>query len=272
MAFGTRSWDSRILQNDGGHDTTPEREVLITPRTVRAACVCTLAAISALVGCGKREPPQEKAPSQLDAPVGRSDSLINEAAPRVTDWVRMWNEAMPGFRAESLFFSTKQPAFRRGFIGLLEDEYPPSPDRDIVFQVLGTTSPDGRFILIFDKYLSVEGEAEGVEAGEPDSAPVLLDLQERTSNTFAFCGTPCGFHWGVWLSPSSFALAGWSEEESGGWRGSLAIYSLPDSVSNVYVTRTVSSAEFDRYREAWMSWMDARCRAALSSKSPNPLP
>ena len=117
---------------------------------------------------------------------------------------------------------------------------------------------------------SSTGEREGeIETGgEPDSAPLLLDLQFGTSNQFETCGTPCAFDWGTWLSPTSFALGGWQDaDDYGQWKqGRLWIYSIPESTETSYVTRIISAEKFANYRAAWEAWVAARYRALKKSR------
>jgi hypothetical protein len=171
---------------------------------------------------------------------------------------------MPGFRPESLYFAGTGPALRRGYVQPLGNMDPPGEEASATFEVLSAESPDGRYKLVFDWYQRVSEEEGEIEiGGDADSAPLLLDRREQTSNAFAFCGTPCGFHWGAWISPTKFVLAGWQELEAAGsrLRGTLDFYSIPDSTVASYVTRPVSSGVFSRYREAWEGWVAERYRS-----------
>ena len=218
--------------------------------------VWTLLAI--VSGCAKRssERPEPK-------PVGASDPRIRAAAPHVQEWVGFWRAAIPEFRAESLYFSGSATALRGGFVQSL-DSLPSTETQSITFGALGAESPDHRYKLIFDWYQSITDEGGDIEiGGEPDSAPLLLDLQRRVSNQFKSCGTPCGFHWGGWLSPREFMLAMWQELDAEGSRlqGSLEFYSITDSTVTSYVTRPVSREAFERYRGAWERWVADRYSA-----------
>ena len=67
-----------------------------------------------------------------------------------------------------------------------------------------------------------------IVGGDPESQPSLTDNTTKASVNLAMCGTPCGFHWAKWLSPTSFALGSWSEaDDYGHWmQGGLSIYSI----------------------------------------------
>lgn len=172
-------------------------------------------------GCSKRTPQQQK-------PVGGSDPRIREVVPILTEWVGLWNAAMPGFRAESLYFAG-QAAALRGYVQPARNVLPPGEDQQATFEVLSADSPDQRHKLVFDWYQHL-GDSEGeLDIGEePDSAPLLIDLRQGVSNQFASCGTPCGFHWGAWISPTKFVLSGWTEldPERRRFRGSLSWVAL----------------------------------------------
>jgi len=173
----------------------------------------------------------------------------------------MWEKSSPGFRADSLLRVGVEPAFRAGWLQPLNDVYPPPPDQELVFRVLSANSPDGRYKLVFDRYQSIDEDAGEIETGgDPDSAPLLIDLRRRTFSQFETCGTPCGFDWGVWLSPSRFALAGWREADVAGQQrqGRIKIFSIRDSTATTYVTRPVSAGEFALYRDAWRDWIASR--------------
>src|SRR6185503_17537941 len=132
------------------------------------------------------------------------------------------------------------------------------------FKILSARSPDNRYELIFDGYQCVVEQEGRIEiGGEPDSAPLLLDLKRRQSNRFEFCGpSVCAFHWGAWLSPSRFVLAGTLQDEKHmGIRGRVQVYSLQDSTVTTYVTRPVHSSRTGTYQSAWESWVASRYRA-----------
>jgi hypothetical protein len=183
--------------------------------------------------------------------------------PILTEWVGLWQAAIPGFRAESLYFGGQAGALR-GYVQPVRNVFPPRGDQEATFAVMSADSPDRRYKLVFDWYQHVGvSDGEFDIGGEPDSAPLLLDLRGGVSNQFASCGTPCGFHWGAWISSTKFVLCGWTEldSEQHRFRGSLDIYSIPDSTAVSYVTRPVTAAEFSRYHDAWENWIRARYQA-----------
>jgi len=232
------------------------------------------------LNCGKHHDPDTPATAGRDiaplrpqppgSPIGNGDSLIQSIKPRLTPWVAMWKQALPGFAAESLFRIGEAPAFRGGVTQPLRNVYPPTDEnQNVVFHVLGEDSPDGRHRLIFDCYQYVGDDAGEIETGgDVDSAPLLLDRSRGTSTQFDFCGPLCGFDWGAWISSKAFVLGGSAGDDAGGpWRqGSLKIYSLHDSTVVTYVTRFASSEETARYRSAWRSWLAPRYRAAMKHR------
>ncbi|HMC81684.1 MAG TPA: hypothetical protein VKL61_00460 [Candidatus Polarisedimenticolia bacterium] len=142
--------------------------------------------------------------------------------------------------------------------------YPPSSEKEPTFSILSARSPDGRYNLIFDWYIVIEESGGEVDiSGEPDSAPLLLDLRHKTSNEFEFVGPSGRFDWGVWLSPTAFALAGSNSVDNlGRWRqGTIGVYSITDSTVTTYVTPAVSGGRSSNYRTAWESWVSSKFRA-----------
>ncbi len=242
--------------------------------------VFIVAALGA-VGCAKRESHQEGSttravaqdslsPQPTGALVGKNDPQINSAAPKLKPWVVLWQHAIPGFLPESLYLMGTAPAFRGGHVQPLKNVYPPPAVNASAFLVFSARSPDGAYNLIFDRYQCIAEDGEELEiGGDPDSGPLLLDLRRGVSNQFETCGTPCGFDWGVWLSPTEFALAGWQDVKgTGPWKeGRLAIYSLEDSTSTTYVTRPIPPGTFAKYRATWEAWVASRYRALKPVKA-----
>ena len=141
---------------------------------------------------------------------------------------------------------------------------PPESDDDVTFAILGLRSPDGRHTLDVDSYQYIRPEGDGLEVGgEPDSQCSLIDNTVQVEAILQECGTPGGFHWGVWLSRTSFAVGGWREaDDFGQWmQGHLWIYSISDSTVAEYATRIVSSDGYARYAAAWNGWLLKRYRA-----------
>ena len=206
-------------------------------------------------------PPQPTGPQ-----VGRSDPLLNSARPILAEWSAMWARALPDFAVDSLWrVGTDRWAamYVRPF-----EPVKPGPGVDVedylAFELLGIRSPDRRYTLDVDDYQAVVPMGDSIEVGgEPDSQCSLIDDRQRLEAMLHQCGTGCGFHWGAWLSPSSFALGGWSEaDDYGEWQqGHLWLYSLADSSVTEYVTRIVPADTFERYKDAWLSWLLGRYRA-----------
>ena len=209
-------------------------------------------------------PPQPSGPQ-----VGHGDSLLNAAAPKLAAWVAMCRTILPGFKVDSTWSRGRgrwSPG-RKDTLQRLPDHL--NDGSNIAFDILGLHSPDRRFILDVDAYMTCEPQGDSLEwGGEPESTPVLIDLRTKVATTVEFCGTPCWFDWGVWLSPASFALAGGQEaDDFGQWiQGTLQIYSLSDSTVATYVTRIVSTEEYGRYRQAWERWLRARYRSLRASR------
>jgi hypothetical protein len=243
-------------------------------RLVPHRVICILSAVALLAaspGCSKRKEASSGSPAVVEAPppppgdpVGHKDARLNAAAPNLAEWVTMWRAADPRFQPDSLYFAGESAAFRGGYVQPLNDFDPPSPEGASIMDVLAADSPDDRYKLVFDHYQGITDDDGDVDiAGDADSAPLLLDRNQGISNRFEFCGPSCGFHWGAWLSPTSFVLAGWEEPgPTQRWtRGRVTIYSIPDSSSASYVTRAMSAEDFDRYRSAWKQWVVARYHA-----------
>jgi hypothetical protein len=168
------------------------------------------------------------------------------------------------FAPDSLIRVGVGPAFRSGTVQPLKSVYPPPEESAAAFRVLSARSPDGRYNLIFDGYQCVEEDGEEIDiGGDADSAPLLLDLKRGISNQFDFCGPgSCTFQWGVWVSPTRFALAGTLlDERSMGTRGRVQVYSITDSTVTTYVTRPVHSSKSAIYQAAWESWVRSSYRA-----------
>jgi hypothetical protein len=202
-------------------------------------------------------PPQPTGPQ-----IGRTDPLMNAIGPELAEWVAMWGTVLPRFKVDSLWGGKPQKwvpvahELQGGFAHRYDES-------DRTFRILGIPSPDGRRILDIDSY-QVAYEVEGGfdAGGEPESKPTLIDRDARTETDIAFCGTPCGFHWGRWLAPHRFALAGWSDaDDYSQWKqGNLSVYDLRDSTVTTYVTRIVSRGDYDRYYSAWKQWLMKRDR------------
>jgi hypothetical protein len=190
--------------------------------------------------------------------IGKSDTLVNEVAPKLDEWVAMWRAAAPGFELDSLWVTGRR---RWSVIHRTTTDHPRD---ELTFKVLGLPSPDGRHILVPDVYQEVVAVGDSLEGGgEPESAPSLVDLSKKEESVFEMCGTSCGTLWGTWLSPTRFALGGWKDARDLGQRTSavLGIYSLVDSTVTSYVTRSIPSTDYEKYRAAWERWLLARYRS-----------
>ena len=242
------------------------------PPPRRLPLIAILATL-AIVGCSKREPPKggesnvTRLPDVLsyeETPVGSRDPLVNSIAPALGPWMVLWRHAYPGFAADSLIRVGVAPAFSGSYTQPLRDVYPPSKEHVAAFRILSARSPDGRYDLIFDGYQCVEMDGDHVEiGGEPDTAPLLLDLKRKVSTRFDFCGPgSCTHHWGAWISPATFVLTGTENDERYmGIRGRVQVYSLRDSTVTTYVTRPLHSTRAAAYRAAWESWVAMRYHA-----------
>lgn len=190
-------------------------------------------------------------------PIGSRDSLMNTIAPHLAVWTSMWQAALPRFRTDSLYAAGVSPAFRSVYRMSAKDLI----TADVTFHVFGETSPDRRYHLVFDYHREISEDGDIGE--DADSAPALLDQQEETAMIFEFCGTPCGFDYGTWVSPTRFALGGWADvDATSAWKvGRLGIYSVEDSSVTLYLTRPMPASDYERYRSAWTVWVDARYRA-----------
>jgi len=242
------------------------------PPRHRVVAILALAFLPFL-GCSRREFPKNQSgetgrrlPDVLSyegTPVGKSDSLINAIGPKLRPWVVLWRHAIP-FAPESLIRVGVGPAFRAGTVQPLKGVDPPPKESAAAFRILSARSPDGRYNLIFDRYQCVlESDGEIDIGGDADSAPLLLDLRHRTATQFETCGPgSCAFHWGVWVSPTRFALAGTENDEKYmGIRGRIQVFSIPDSTVTTYLTRPVHSSRSAIYQSAWESWVRGNYRA-----------
>ena len=245
---------------------------------LETAVLLTLALLTFL-GCSTREPAKDaragrRLPDVLSyegTPVGKSDSLINAIAPKLRPWVVLWRHAIP-FAPESLIRVGVGPALRAGTAQPLKGLYPPPKESEAAYRILSARSPDGRYNLIFDRYQCVlESDGEIDIGGDADSAPLLLDLKRGIANQFETCGPgSCAFHWGVWVSPTRFALAGTENDERHmGIRGRLQVFSILDSSVTTYLTRPVHSSRSAVYESAWESWVRGSYRAMKQVASVN---
>jgi hypothetical protein len=145
------------------------------------------------------------------------------------------------------------------------------PANCLAFELLGLRSPDRRYILDVDSYQAVVPGGDALTVGgEPDSRCTLIDEPARIELVLLECGTPCGYHWGTWLSNSSFVVGSWNDaDDFGQWKqGGLSIYSLPDSSVTEYQNRIVPAADYARYEAAWHGWLLRRYRMLKQSKPP----
>lgn len=247
-------------------EPTKDRHLSHPHRFGLALLLITVAATLA-AGCSNRSPDRR-------LPLATADTLAN-GIPRafvtaLSPWTAMWQSAMPGFSADSLTRAGRGPALRGGYVQAAKNVFPyASPEDEAAFDVLSAASPNGRYKLVFDWYQAIDEDEGSVNiGGEPDSAPLLIDLRLGLSNQFESCGTSCGYHWGCWIDSTRFALAGWAEVDVRGDTlcGVLGIYSLADSSEVRYVTRLVRRDTYDKYSAAWHEWVRGRYRIWKNSR------
>jgi len=200
-------------------------------------------------------------------PLATADTLGNgiprAIVPALSPWIAMWQSAIRGFDVDSLKSGGRRPALGDGYVQPAGNLNPQAPEESATFEVLSAVSPGGRYKLVFDWYQEIDEDAGGINiGGEPDSAPLLIDLRLERSNQFETSGTMGGYHWGCWIDSTRFALAGWAEEGASGdtLYGILGIYSLADSTETRYFTRAVSKDSYDDYYAAWRAWVIGRYR------------
>lgn len=193
---------------------------------------------------------------------------MNTIASSLSEWTAMWAAALPGFAIDSTWRVASArwtPLLTRPFEPLeLESE------DDVTLAILSLRSPGGRYTLDVDSYQYIRPEGDSLEVGgEPDSQCSLIDNRSHLEVVLQQCGTPGGFHWGMWLSRTSFAVGGWRDaDDFGQWKqGRLWIYSIPESTLVEYETRIMSADDYARYQAAWHGWLLKRYRA-LKPMSP----
>jgi hypothetical protein len=245
------------------------------PSAQRWHAAVQLLLVLVLFGCSRREtkspieavhpPPAQPSGTQI----GKTDSLMNATVPGLSEWVVMWRAALPGFAVDSLWAGSRgrwRPISVGEGDGFTEAREGPD---DVTFELLVLPSPDGEHLLYVDHYQAIEADGDIIEVGgEPDSEPALIDRRRNTVAILRSCGTVCGFHWGTWLSPTTFALGGWQDADAySQWKqGTLSIYSIPDSTVTTYLTRVVSAKDYGQYVSAWESWLLKRYRALRSTR------
>ena len=225
-----------------------------------------------LFGCNRTETPAKTATPPLSQPpgpqIGRTDSLMNATAPRLLTWVTMWRAALPEFETDSLWV-----VGRARWTPRIEEEgfsVTGEGSDDVAPELLVLPSPSGSHVLYIDRYQVIVPHGDTIEVGgEPDSRSDLVDQRTDTVALLRSCGTPCGSHWGTWLSPTAFALAGWQDaDDYSQWKqGTLSIYSITDSTVATYATRVVSTEQYVHYVQAWETWLLSRYQA-LSGRLP----
>ena len=198
-------------------------------------------------------------------PVGSTDSLMRALTPALDVWVTWWRQALPGFLPDSLYRIRTTRAFSDAYTSPLAE---PDPENRIAFAVLSDPSPDGRWVLVFDRYRMIDDRGGRLEfSGEPDSGPLLMDRRLRTMTSFSTCGTQCGYEWGRWIDSTGFVLAGTeSSDDHRQTRAFLQVYSLRDSSLARYVTRWISRDETSPHGKARRRWLEARYRAWAASE------
>src|SRR5207249_9794046 len=104
------------VQSEGSHTLAPRdsTSTYVNPADVPHPC-----------------PPQPSGPQ-----IGKTDSLMNAAAPKLSPWVKMWQASLPGFKQDSLYRVGTARALRGGNVQPLKNVYPPPPDENAVYDVL----------------------------------------------------------------------------------------------------------------------------------------
>lgn len=189
---------------------------------------------------------------------------MNANAPGLSTWVHLWRAALPGFETDSLWVVSRArwlPQIAKE--GEDFSETRETPD-DIAPELLVLPSPGREHLLYVDRYQAIVPQGDTIEVGgEPDSRSDLIDRRTNTVAILRACGTPCGSHWGTWLSATTFALAGWQDADAlSHWKqGTLSVYSIGDSTVATYVTRVLPAEDYARYVRAWEGWLLKRYQA-----------
>ncbi len=133
---------------------------------------------------------------------------------------------------------------------------------------MGDISPTGRYLLVADAYWALADECDGENpgGGEPDEAAVLIDYQQRSCDTFLFCGTPCTYDWGGWIDSMHFVLAGTESDEMNSCNGFVGLYSISENVVSTWRTPSVPLSAREAYSVASAERILAKCRAWRASR------
>lgn len=127
------------------------------------------------------------------------------AHPELAEWLKLWTPPLSPLTASSFRLIRESDS-----IGELLDDSSPYGYAGFpkwLYKWL-QYSPDSAWGV--DIWLwSVD--SSGVFQGEVDSHCTLLDRARGRFFHLMDCGTPCGFHTAIWISASSFLVAGWEE-------------------------------------------------------------
>ena len=215
------------------------RRVRISSRAARIALV----ALALFAGCAR-------APENV--PFTDADL---RGHPQLAEWMDLWPPPASPLTADS---------FRlvRESNGIGELLAPSSPYGFAVFPKWQYKwlqySPDSAWAV--DLWLW-QVDSLGVFLGEVDSHVSLLDLAGGQFYHLLDCGTPCGFHTAIWISESSFLVAGWEEcqdDPPGRIMPLLIRYDLKEKRTRTFTGPPIGQESIEPFRaslrEQWYSW------------------
>ena len=210
--------------------------------------------------------------SSTSAAFSATDTLPNGVpvalASTSVQWVAMWRKVAPGFTADSLAREGRSPAGFGSGVRPLEHCIVSGADSSVLCDVLGETSPTGRYGLVENAYRTTPDPGVPNSAGgEPDAAAILIDYGRRTCDMFLVLGTPYTFDWGAWVDSTHFALAGSESDEESTCFGFVRLYSIEENSVTTWTTHAVRLALRVPYLAASDDRIMARCRAWKRARS-----
>ena len=221
------------------------------------AVLLVMAAAQLIVGCSRRA-----SEATSGAP---SDTLANglprPLLPKLGSWVQVWRSAIPAFTPDSLTRSGPAP-YKFEYAGPTTAHIPEVIRTRALIDVM---SPDSTRSLDFDAYLVfVRGPEGELQIGrEPESRPVLADIEADTLWQVEFCGTSCFYDGAYWIDAQTFALTGATRSGEQGtepWCGFLDVYDMRSRQRTRWLARTVDAQGFERYTAASESTFAARLK------------